>query len=363
MRVRLALLVAASMALVLVAFVVPLAVLVRSAVANREVSAATLQAQALSALVVTADPDSLALSVEQLNTSASHPVTVFLPDGTMVGPVVPRDPAVQLAARGRSITVAVPGGREILVAVRRPQVGTIVIRTFVSDRELSAGVVQAWLVLGGIGLVLLAIGVLVADRLVFTVVRPIGELARVSHRLAGGELDARAAPVGPRRYARWPPGSTISPAGSGNSSGRSAKWSPTAMDISTVRGPLPVAVAANDLAACLDSLLGNVSAHTPEGTSFAVHLTGRSGGGARLTVTDTGPGFAAGGSGAARGQRGRLDRAGPGHRAPDGGGLGRRVDRIDRQRWCDRRRRTRPAGAIVTVRRWQPGSQNLFAQP
>ena len=37
----------------------------------------------------------------------------------------------------------------------------------------------------------------VADRLVGTVTRPITELARVSHRLAAGELDARASPTGP----------------------------------------------------------------------------------------------------------------------------------------------------------------------
>jgi signal transduction histidine kinase len=72
-----------------------------------------------------------------------------------------------------------------------------VIRTFVSDAELTRGVVQAWIVLAVLGLALLAVGVLVADRLVRTVVRPIADLARVSHRLAGGELETRAVPTGP----------------------------------------------------------------------------------------------------------------------------------------------------------------------
>jgi signal transduction histidine kinase len=195
-RKRLALLVTATMALVLIAFVVPLAVLVRAAVANSAVSAATLQAQSLGVLVVTADPATLRLSVDEVNANAAHPVTVFQPDGSIVGPPADRGPAVQLAARGNSITVAVPGGREILVAVQKPA-GTAVIRTFVTDAELSRGVVQAWIVLAVLGLALLAIGVLVADRLVRTVVRPIGDLARVSHRLAGGDLDARAVPTGP----------------------------------------------------------------------------------------------------------------------------------------------------------------------
>src|SRR5262249_60812450 len=73
-------------------------------------------------------------------------------------------------------------------------------------------------------------------------------------------------------------------------------------------GPLPVGVAAPELAACLDALLGNVFAHTPQGTSFTVRLRPRAEGGALLGVTDTGPGFAdahlvrrgASGGGAAR---------------------------------------------------------------
>jgi signal transduction histidine kinase len=55
--------------------------------------------------------------------------------------------------------------------------------------------------------------------------------------------------------------------------------------------PLPVAVPADDLAAALDALLGNVFAHTPDGTGLTVALAPRTGGGAVLTVADSGPGF------------------------------------------------------------------------
>jgi signal transduction histidine kinase len=48
---------------------------------------------------------------------------------------------------------------------------------------------------------------------------------------------------------------------------------------------------ANDLAAALDALLGNVFAHTPEGTALSLHLTRRPDGGARITVSDEGPGW------------------------------------------------------------------------
>lgn len=60
-----------------------------------------------------------------------------------------------------------------------------------------------------------------------------------------------------------------------------------------VTGPMPVGVAADELAAALDALLGNVFAHTPDGTAFAVTLTARIGGGATLTLADDGPGLAA----------------------------------------------------------------------
>ena len=63
------------------------------------------------------------------------------------------------------------------------------------------------------------------------------------------------------------------------------------MDISLAPAPVLVGVAAAELAACLDALLGNVFAHTPEGSRFAVLLGKRAGGGARVCVADSGPGF------------------------------------------------------------------------
>jgi signal transduction histidine kinase len=55
-------------------------------------------------------------------------------------------------------------------------------------------------------------------------------------------------------------------------------------------GPVPVPVAAADLAAAGDAQLGNVFAHTEEGTGFAVELRTRPGR-AELAVHDDGPGL------------------------------------------------------------------------
>lgn len=65
-----------------------------------------------------------------------------------------------------------------------------------------------------------------------------------------------------------------------------------AMRLDLARGPLAVGAAEPELGACLDALLGNVFAHTPQGAGFTIGLRPRAGGGAVLTVDDQGPGFA-----------------------------------------------------------------------
>jgi signal transduction histidine kinase len=64
---------------------------------------------------------------------------------------------------------------------------------------------------------------------------------------------------------------------------------PVAVDLP--EGPLPVRVAAADLGAAVDALLGNVFAHTPEGTGFRVAVRPRDDGGAEVSVADAGPGL------------------------------------------------------------------------
>jgi len=370
-RRRLALLVSASMALVLVAFVVPLAILVRVIVADRAVSSATSAAQQLSAeIAASPTEDSLRTSVAQLSQSSGRLVTVFLGNGHTIGSPAPLTASVRLARQKQSsFAVNLPGGREILVAVVGAPGQTSVVRSFVSNAELTRGVTQAWLILGGLGVVLLALGVFIAVRLAGTITRPIAELARVSQRLADGDLDARADPSGPDevrevagslnylagriRELIWQERETFADlshrlrtpltalrleaeaADYGDPDGRLTTgvqaleqavtsliedarrrggrpgscdavqvtaerarfWSVLAddqdrgMTVQVPDVPVPVGLAATDLAASLDVLLGNVFAHTPEGAGFTVRLTARPEGGGELSVLDTGPGF------------------------------------------------------------------------
>ena len=367
MRARLTLLVAATTVLVLLAFLVPLAVLVRQVAEDRALSRADDVVQTVVPLAGTGDRDAIRLAV----TAQPVPVSVFLPDGTVLGAQAERTPAVRLAAAGgRALTVAVDDGRELVVPVVGVA-GRTVVRTVVSDEELRRGVDRAWLTLAALGLALVLLGLVVADRLARAITAPISQLSAVSHRLANAELTVRADPSGPAELrevagalnhladriqdllsgereriadlshrVRTPltalrleaeslrdPDESARVAAAADEvaravtaviqharrrdavpvaaecdavavvAGRIAFWQVLAEDTGRPvsrdlpAGPLPVAVAADDLAAALDALLGNVFAHTPDGTAFAVTLAGRPGGGAVLTVADRGPGF------------------------------------------------------------------------
>jgi signal transduction histidine kinase len=202
MRLRVILLVVATSSLVLVSFLVPLALVLRTLAADRAVSAATAQAQSLAPQVTTLTASSLDLTVDQVNAETGTPVTIFLPSGAELGQPAPRSAAVELAEKGRSFPAEAPGGEQILVAVEGLPSGTAVIRTFVPDSVLHHGVTRAWLLLGCVGLLLLVLSVAVADQLARSLVRPIKELALASDRLAAGDLSARATVTGPPEVRR-----------------------------------------------------------------------------------------------------------------------------------------------------------------
>ena len=108
MRARLILVVGATSSLVLVAFLVPLALLLRSTAANRVLAAATVQAQALAPVVATNDEATLRAAVARANQPGTTVTTVFLPDGRVIGADVARSDAVVRGTAGESTTTAVP---------------------------------------------------------------------------------------------------------------------------------------------------------------------------------------------------------------------------------------------------------------
>lgn len=196
MRARLTLLVAATAGLILLAFAIPMGILLRNSAAQHAIDSAQQEGQQLVPEVSSGDRGRTQIEVEHHNLNSSYPVTVFWPDGTLTGDDAPRSNAVELAARGNSITAETDGGREVLFSVNLAE-GTAVIRVHVPDEQLTAGVARSWLLLGAIALALLGFGLLLAARLSRVLLVPLNDLSAVSHRLAGGDLEARAKASGP----------------------------------------------------------------------------------------------------------------------------------------------------------------------
>ena len=91
MRLRVILLVVATSSLVLISFMIPLALVLRTLAADRAVSTATAQAQSMASLVTTLPTDRLRLTIDQINVETGTPVTSGWPRRAAASP--PRPPA------------------------------------------------------------------------------------------------------------------------------------------------------------------------------------------------------------------------------------------------------------------------------
>jgi signal transduction histidine kinase len=374
-RLRVILMVLAIGSLILVSFMLPLALLLRTFAADNAVSSATIRAQFMAPLVPALRTRNLRAEVQRVNEQdRAEPITIFLPGGQRLGAPARLSKGVRLARFGRSFTEQAAGGVAVFVAVAGPgkSQGAAVIETFVPDSQLSRGVAHAWMLLGAVAIGLLILAVVVATLLTRTVVRPLAKLAKAANRLAAGDLRARAPVDGPREIrqvsnglnrlaarigqtlareretladlshrlrtpltalridaeslsddegvmsriiadvdaltrtvneiiaeARRPSAGIAAPTCDATAvvASRAAYWRPLAedqerwMSVDLPPSTLPVRVAEQDLTACVDILLENVFAHTPEATAFSVAVSPRRAGGAWIVVTDSGPGF------------------------------------------------------------------------
>jgi signal transduction histidine kinase len=199
MRRRLVLMAAATTSMVVVAFVVPLGLAVQTIAANEALNEAETEARSLAPAIATVqDPQLVSDLVRSASATSIGRLTVFMPDGVVMGAADPADPDITLARTGRSFTTWTQAGADVLVPVVIPQSGVAVIEVEVPSARLRRGVAAAWTILAaaGIGLVLLA--VFVADRIARGVVVPTKALAHAAEQVAGGELQTRVEPAGPR---------------------------------------------------------------------------------------------------------------------------------------------------------------------
>jgi len=202
MRRKIALLVAATTSAVIIAFLIPLGMLVRTLAQDRAIAGASQEAQAVATLVAgVRDQSQLATLVGLVAQRSTRTTSVLMPDGTLIGTA----PAAAAASNADAVSRARGGEAFILLGGQSAQVvvpvvteqGTVVVRTAISSASLQQGVATAWLTFAGLGVVLMVLAVVAADLLGRRVSAPVSELAAVAHRLREGELDARAVPRGP----------------------------------------------------------------------------------------------------------------------------------------------------------------------
>ncbi|MEU6195139.1 HAMP domain-containing sensor histidine kinase [Streptomyces sp. NPDC047061] len=189
-------------AMVVVAFAVPLGLVVKELARDRAFSNAEREAAAVApALSITTDRDKLERVVAAAG--ADRGMAVHIP-ATVGGAAV--DIGRQRAADrdiatvrklGRASTTGVAGGSTLLQPVALSSGAIAVVEVYVPESEVTNGVGTAWAVLAAVGLALIVGSVAVADRLGVRMVQPAQRLVEGAHELGEGKLGARVPEEGP----------------------------------------------------------------------------------------------------------------------------------------------------------------------
>jgi signal transduction histidine kinase len=396
MRRRLVAVTLAVTTLLVAAFAVPLAVLIRDVARDRALTDAERDLAALAPVVAvtTSDEELLTAAIDRTDAGGDGRLAMWLPGGARLGDQQPADTAgpdtagtagtaadAGEAASDAGEADAVALARERRVAFSRDVGGgvalyspvvvgdgdVVVLRVRVPQDLTEQGVARAWTILAVLAVALLAVAVFATDRLARSVTRPAAGLARTSRALAGGDTTVRAEVSGPPEIAdvaeainlladridelraaerervadlshrlrtpltalRLDAEASGSPALMADvdrledeineliraarrplhaevsvrcdlaevAAERTAFWGALADDDGrrwTLRVDPPVAspvkLAATDAAAAIDVLIGNVFAHTPDGTPYDVAVLAADGH-VRLVVDDAGGGI------------------------------------------------------------------------
>ena len=199
MRRRLALLSLATSALVVISLLVPLALLVKRQAADAARVRAEGSAQSTASLVALATTIGTdAETVESATGSLDNGVIVVLSDGETLGVPLRGQGSLVQSAMANQATIAslVDGGWEIALPVIGRE-GTAIVDVFATDQQLTAGVTEAWILLGILGVLLIVASVLVADSFGSRLVEPISDLANAAHRMSEGDLEVRVSVADP----------------------------------------------------------------------------------------------------------------------------------------------------------------------
>ncbi|MFJ2902846.1 sensor histidine kinase [Streptomyces sp. NPDC087212] len=189
-------------AMVVVAFAVPLGMVVKELARDRAFSHAEREAAAVApALSITTDRAQLERVVAAAGADAGMAVHLPATGGQAAFDLGHRraveEDIATVRKLGRASTTEVPGGFTLLQPVALSSGAVAVVEVFVPQGEVRHGVGMAWAVLAGVGAALIVGSVAVADRLGVRMVRPAQRLADGAHELGEGKLGARVPEEGP----------------------------------------------------------------------------------------------------------------------------------------------------------------------
>ncbi|UPZ31041.1 HAMP domain-containing histidine kinase [Streptomyces sp. LRE541] len=211
--------------MVVVAFAVPLGLVIREMARDRAFSNAEREAAAVApALSITTDRDELERVVASAASDAG--MAVHIPAGAGdsgagdsgdagggdgdgggtggeqqavdIGRQRAADKDIATTRKlGRASTTEVPGGSTLLQPVALSSGEIAVVEVYVPEAEVTNGLGTAWAVLAGVGVALVVGSVAVADRLGVRMVQPAQRLVESAHELGEGKLGARVPEEGP----------------------------------------------------------------------------------------------------------------------------------------------------------------------
>jgi signal transduction histidine kinase len=208
-RRTIALLSAAVTSMVAIAFLIPLAIIVRDVARDRALTAAQLAGASVEpVLAVTTDRATLQRAVASIPAGAAGQLAVYLTradagrtdsGGTLIGGPqhASRAQLAGAAAAARSVTAPVPGGWVVLQPVALGSARLAVIEVYVPAAAVTRGVAASWTVMTAVALALIGVSVLVSDRLAARITRPARDLAAAAAALGEGDLTARSTLAGP----------------------------------------------------------------------------------------------------------------------------------------------------------------------
>ncbi|MFL9656279.1 sensor histidine kinase [Streptomyces sp. PB17] len=195
--------------MVVVAFAVPLGLVIREMARDRAFSNAEREAAAVApALSITTDREQLERVVASAGSDAGMAVHIPAPGdrsegATDIGRQRATDEDIAAVRRmGRASTTEVGGGSTLLQPVALSSGQIAVVEVYVPESEVTNGVGTAWAVLAAVGAALIVGSVAVADRLGVRMVQPARRLVDGAHELGEGKLGARVPVEGPDELRR-----------------------------------------------------------------------------------------------------------------------------------------------------------------